>query len=1349
MYGKKWFSTRLLSLLLTAAMLCALLLGYTAESTEIQFVGEHATAVADTWYGEAAPSVQVDAYVPQQRATQNYGGTQEEAVAELRQKMTERESPIKVSLTIDNTQKDWGKLLLDEAWAHTGNPIEGDYLRWQCGASIPYSTRIFQIGKQYYAEITYTLQYDTTKEQEQELSNKIQSVLDELDLYDATEYEKIRGIYDYICSNVTYDYEHLSDWSYRLMFTAYAAMVNGTSVCQGYALLFYRMALTLGVDTRLIGGEAGEPHAWNIARIGSVYYNLDSTWDATELEYFGEYNYFLKGKNTFFTSHMPWMEFDSDAFYAAYPVSDTDYVYEPVAGSDQCGDNVVWNLNNGVLTISGTGEMYNYASATQTPWYASRKQIHTIVVEAGVTSIGSFSFDGCTALKIVRLPDSLKKVGNAAFAGCTALWHVLYAGTETQWAAVTINTRNEDLKNAIRHGNSTGNESLDTENKICAICIANCSHQWNAGTVLQETTCLEDGLAEYTCKLCGKTETRVVAAEGHRWVEANCTRPKTCRRCSATEGVASGHNWQTATCTAPETCLVCGTSRGEALGHSWTGGNCTEPQICKTCGYEDTVKGHDWKNATCTQPKTCRTCGTTSGSAKGHDWNVATCTAAKTCKICGVTDGAAMGHDWQAATCTEPKTCKTCGATEGATLGHDWQAATCTEAKTCKTCGATEGAALGHDWQTATCTEAKTCKTCGATEGAALGHDWQTATCTEPKTCKTCGATEGAAMGHDWQAATCTEAKTCKTCGATEGTAMGHAWQAATCTEPKTCKTCGATEGAALGHDWQAATCTEAKTCKTCGATEGAALGHAWQVATCTEPKTCKTCGATEGAALGHSWNNATCVTAKTCVVCKAEEGTHLGHDWKEAGCTTPKTCPRCGAVDGAPLGHDWSAATCTLPETCAICGQTNGQAKGHSWNEATCTEPRTCGVCSAAEGMALGHDWQAATCTQPKTCTRCATTEGDELAHDYGMWVDAGNQHKKVCNRCGDALTEDHAWDQGIVTKEPGEYVDGEICYTCTVCAAEKRQILPSLGHIHNYTPVTTAPTCLEAGFITYTCGCGDRHIENGAAALGHDYLAQQTEPTCTEEGFTTYTCSRCADQYVGDKVGALEHAYDSIVIDPTCQTEGYSSHICTRCGHSYTDAHTEKLEHTLEVLAGYAPTCTENGMTDGSICVACGETMVAQTTITMLGHRFGQWEIEKEATAEAPGEKVRVCVTCGETERELIPATGPAPTQPTEPTPPQTEPTEPTLPTEPETEPTQPAPSQTEAEDPTVPTAPSVAPSTGAVETPAATMPNTTQSSVDDQEHNAQSNIVIVVLAALGVAVIAGAMVVIRKRK
>ena len=67
------------------------------------------------------------------------------------------------------------------------------------------------------------------------------------------------------------------------------------------------------------------------------------------------------------------------------------------ATSGTCGTNVRWNLNNGILTIFGSGEMDNYrfydnTNSLMAPWYSSSNNINKIVIENGVTSIGMYAF---------------------------------------------------------------------------------------------------------------------------------------------------------------------------------------------------------------------------------------------------------------------------------------------------------------------------------------------------------------------------------------------------------------------------------------------------------------------------------------------------------------------------------------------------------------------------------------------------------------------------------------------------------------------------------------------------------------------------------------------------------------------------------------------------------------------------------------------------------------------------------------------------------------------------------------------------------------------------------------------
>ena len=93
------------------------------------------------------------------------------------------------------------------------------------------------------------------------------------------------------------------------------------------------------------------------------------------------------------------------------------------------GDNLAWSLNDGVLTISGTGDMENFSddgnlADRMVPWhnvYAPDETIKEVVIEPGVTSIGGEAFYELKALEKVTIPDTVTKIGWWAFYRCSKL----------------------------------------------------------------------------------------------------------------------------------------------------------------------------------------------------------------------------------------------------------------------------------------------------------------------------------------------------------------------------------------------------------------------------------------------------------------------------------------------------------------------------------------------------------------------------------------------------------------------------------------------------------------------------------------------------------------------------------------------------------------------------------------------------------------------------------------------------------------------------------------------------------------------------------------------------------------
>ncbi len=95
----------------------------------------------------------------------------------------------------------------------------------------------------------------------------------------------------------------------------------------------------------------------------------------------------------------------------------------PISGT--CGGNLTWKLScDSVLTISGTGAMADFNSASDIPWYEYRDVIRSIVISKGVTSIAGNAFQKCTNLTLVTIPNSVTSIGQVAFYECTALTSV-------------------------------------------------------------------------------------------------------------------------------------------------------------------------------------------------------------------------------------------------------------------------------------------------------------------------------------------------------------------------------------------------------------------------------------------------------------------------------------------------------------------------------------------------------------------------------------------------------------------------------------------------------------------------------------------------------------------------------------------------------------------------------------------------------------------------------------------------------------------------------------------------------------------------------------------------------------
>ena len=275
--------------------------------------------------------------------------TETEAADYLRNAMIVRQANVAMKLSgATGNMTATSARLFDRAVEHNGNPKAGDSLLFEYGG---YSCSISKSGST--MSFSYKLKYYTTLEQEQALDSTVVQMVASLGLNgELNEYEKCLRIFEYLTENVTYDY----DSSGLTKFTAYAALVKHTAVCQGYSVAFYRLALEAGVDARVISSDAMN-HAWNIAGVGGSYYYLDATWDVHSY-YYGSYNYFLRGVTNWLNppnyvdNHDLGNEFYDAAFAAAYPVPESDFDLSAV-------------LNFSVAGVMPAADLYTYDDAFQ------------------------------------------------------------------------------------------------------------------------------------------------------------------------------------------------------------------------------------------------------------------------------------------------------------------------------------------------------------------------------------------------------------------------------------------------------------------------------------------------------------------------------------------------------------------------------------------------------------------------------------------------------------------------------------------------------------------------------------------------------------------------------------------------------------------------------------------------------------------------------------------------------------------------------------------------------------------------------------------------------------------------
>ena len=261
----------------------------------------------------------------------------------------------------------------------------------------------------------------------------------------------------------------------------------------------------------------------------------------------------------------------------------------------------------------------------------------------------------------------------------------------------------------------------------------------------------------------------------------------------------------------------------------------------------------------------------------------------------------------------------------------------------------------------------------------------------------------------------------------------------------------------------------------------------------------------------------------------------------------------------------------------------------------------------------------QAATCTvdgvMNQKCENEATDEYEACAYTTTREIPATGHKETTLDAVESTCTE-----TGLT--------EGKKCTVCGTVTV-KQEVTEKLGH--NHVATVTDPTCNDRGYTTHVCSrCNDTYVDTYVDARGHNYSTENA--TNNNDGTHTLACTRCAEGTTGH-FEIVTCSYNDVVTAPTCTAQGYTTHICTVCSYSYSDTYINATGHTWGSW-----TAAGNG-THTRECTVCqneaGRTETAACT-------YGDWTQTVAPKCEEDGEKAHTCTVCNDTVTEVVPQTG-----------------------------------------------------------------------------------------------------------
>lgn len=203
---------------------------------------------------------------------------------------------------------------------------------------------------------------------------------------------------------------------------------------------------------------------------------------------------------------------------------------------------------------------------------------------------------------------------------------------------------------------------------------------------------------------------------------------------------------------------------------------------------------------------------------------------------------------------------------------------------------------------------------------------------------------------------------------------------------------------------------------------------------------------------------------------------------------------------------------------------------------------------------------------------------------------------------------------------------LDGYKEYSCE-CGLVYHKVEEAEGH-HYTEKIIIEPSCTQRGIKEYTCSvCGDTYTKEGKEEEGHAYEKTVVVPTCTEKGYTKEICTVCSETLLSDFTSPLGHEFIINRSADYCSAHGTFEYSCKNC--DYKEYATSDASNLVTETITVEPTCTKSGSIT-EICTLCKAAISTEITNPLSHDYSDEWTVDVEPACTENGSKSKHCTRC-----------------------------------------------------------------------------------------------------------------------